>query len=62
MDIPSIPDRLEPVAPAEATRRHETPTDQSRRRDQNPIPRQVQDDDSDLLRDDNDSHDVDELA
>jgi len=61
MDSPSIPPRLEPVAPTGATRRHESPADQRRQRGQNPTPPQVHDD-SDLPRDENDSHNIDELA
>ena len=62
MDHFSIPDRLEPVAPTENTRRHSFTPDQRRRRNQNPLPPQTQDEDGDPQQDGDPSHNVDELA
>ncbi len=61
MDDFSIPDRLEPVAPTENTRRQALSSDQRRRRNEKPKS-EVRDDDSDPLQDGEDSHNVDELA
>lgn len=61
MDDFSIPDRLEPVAPTENTRRQAFSSDQRRRRNEKPKP-EIRDDDSDPLQDGEDSHNVDELA
>lgn len=62
MDHFSIPDRLEPVVPTENTRRHSFSPDQRRRRNQDPPPRQIRDDESELPKDDEDLHNVDEHA
>jgi hypothetical protein len=57
----SIPDRLDPVAPTQNTRRQGLPSDQHRRRDQNPPAPQTEDADSDSGKDGEDSHKVDEF-
>jgi len=57
----SIPDRLEPVAPTQNTRRQGLPSDQRRRRDQNPPAPHGGDDDSDPGKDEEKSHKVDEF-
>jgi hypothetical protein len=62
MDQFSIPDRLEPVAPAEPTRRQGFSSDQRRRRNQEQTPAQVHDEDNDPPPDGDDLHNVDELA
>jgi len=62
MDNFSIPERLEPVAPAENTRRQSFTSDQRRRQNQNPPPKQAPEEDSDPTQDGEDSHNVDELA
>jgi hypothetical protein len=62
MDPFSIPDRLNPVAPAEPTRRQGFSSEQRRRRDQNPAPTPAQEDNENPPQDDEDLHNVDELA
>jgi hypothetical protein len=63
MDRFSIPDRLEPVAPTESTRRQSFTSDQRRRRDQSPPqPPKAKDDDSAPFQDGEDSHNVDEVV
>ena len=64
MDRFSIPDRLEPVAPAENARRQSFTSDQRRRREQDsstPTPK-PQDDDASPPQDGEDSHNIDELV
>jgi hypothetical protein len=61
MDQFSIPNRLEPVAPAQPTRRQGSSSDE-RRRSQKPLPEQVPDDDNDDSPEGEDLHNVDELA
>ena len=61
MDHFPIPDRLEPVAPTESTRRQAFSSDQRRRRNEKPKS-ETRDDATDPLQDDEDSHNVDELA
>jgi hypothetical protein len=63
MDHFSIPDRLEPVAPTESARRQSLTSDQQRQRKQEPSSRQPhQDNAPDPSQEDDDSHNVDELA
>jgi len=58
----SIPERLEPVAPTENTRRQSLTSDQ-RRRNQNPSkPQKPRDDDNDPPEDGDNAHNIDELA
>jgi hypothetical protein len=60
MDNFSIPERLEPVVPAENTRRQSFTSDQ-RRQKQKPPAKPAQED-SDPPQDSEDPHNVDELA
>jgi|HubBroStandDraft_6_1064221.scaffolds.fasta_scaffold1046597_2 hypothetical protein len=62
MDQFSIPERLEPVAPAEPTQRQGFSSDQRRRRNQEQPRAQVQNDEGDPSQNDDDLHNVDELA
>jgi hypothetical protein len=62
MDDFSIPGRIESVIPTEPTRRHGFSSDQRRNRNQDPVPPEVQDDDSNPAQDDEDLHKVDEIA
>jgi hypothetical protein len=62
MDNFSIPERLEPVAPAENTRRQSFTSDQRRRQNQNPTPKTTEEEDTVASQDDEDSHNIDELA
>jgi hypothetical protein len=65
MDPFSIPDRLGPVAPTEAPRRQGFSSDQRQRRSPNPPPPKDQEDDAPQEgppQDDEDLHNVDELA
>ncbi len=62
MDDFSIPERIEPVAPTENTRRTRSSSyDQRPPRKQHPHPAKDQDDDDDSLGAD-DAHNIDELA
>jgi hypothetical protein len=62
MDDFSIPDRIESVIPTEPTRGQRFSSDRRRDRKQNPVPPNVEDDDSNPPQDDEDSHEVDEIA
>jgi hypothetical protein len=62
MDHFSIPDRLEPVAPTENTRRQSSTSDQRRRRNQNQLPPQAPEDNSDPPQDSEGPHNIDELV
>jgi hypothetical protein len=62
MDHFSIPERLEPVAPTEDTRRQSFTSDQRRRRSQKPTPEQPSDENSDPPEESDTSHNVDEIA
>jgi hypothetical protein len=62
MDLPLIPDRLEPMGPVANTGRKESPSD-SRSRGQEHRHKNGQDsEESDLPSSDDDLHSVDELA
>lgn len=62
MDHFSIPDRLDPISPAEPRQRPRFSDDQRRRQNRNPLPAKVEDDDAEAPSDDEDLHNVDELA
>ncbi len=62
MDSPSIPDRLEPLGATDNNRRLGSSLDQRRRRSQNPLPRPDQEDEGVSPAEDDDVHNVDELA
>jgi hypothetical protein len=63
MDDFSIPQRIESVAPTEPTRRQGFSSDRRRPRNSNPVPPEVQEDaGSNPPEDDEDVHEVDEIA
>jgi hypothetical protein len=62
MDDLSLPDRLEPVAATEPTRRPDLSSDRRRRRDRNPVLPDVRDDNRDPPQDDEELHTIDEIV
>jgi hypothetical protein len=62
MDDFAIPERIESVVPAGPARRQGFVPDQRRRRSHNPVPPELQDDDSSPAEDDEDLHEVDEIV
>jgi hypothetical protein len=62
MDDFSMPGRIESVIPTEPTRGQRFSSDRRRDRNHNPVPPNVKDGDSNLPQDDEDLHEVDEIA